>query len=40
MMIRERGVPAALAILGFVVAYAFSVGFLLNKILTASGVSL
>jgi len=40
MMIRERGVPAALAILGFVVAYAFLVGFLLNKILTASGVNL
>lgn len=40
MMIKERGIRTALAILGFIVVYAFGVGFLLNEILTGLDVSL
>lgn len=40
MMIKERGVKIAFAILAFIIVYAFGVGFLLNKILNGIGVSL
>jgi len=40
MMVKERGIRTALAIFAFIVVYAFTIGFLLNKILTGIGVSL
>lgn len=40
MMVKERGIKTALAIFAFIVVYAFTVGFLLNKILSGTGVSL
>lgn len=40
MMIKERGIRTAFAILVFIIVYAFGVGFVLNKILNGVGVSL
>jgi len=40
MMIKERGVKTAFAILAFIIVYAFGVGFVLNKFLNGVGVSL
>ena len=40
MMIKERGIKTAFAILGFVIVYAFGIGFVLNKILNGIGTSL
>jgi ferrous iron transport protein B len=40
VMIKERGVKTALAIALFTFSFAFFVGFILNQVLTALGVSL
>ena len=40
MMIKERGIRTAFTILGFIIIYAFGIGYLLNKILDGIGASL
>ena len=40
VMVKERGIKTTLAIAGFIFPFAFVIGFLLNLVLTKSGIRL